>query len=1115
MLLLSVLVGLGVQSSNPAFALGPDPLLLRHPTVNKTSIVFKFADDLWEVPREGGNAIRLTSSPGVVGDPFFSPDGTMIAFSANYDGQDNVYVIRDGGSVPRRLTAHPSPEGVVGWTPDSKDIVFTSQMLSNTDQPRLFKVSVDGGFPQPLPLPSGTEASYSPDGTHLAYVPIFRWETAWKRYRGGQAYKIWIANLADSKVKEIPRKDWNDNQPVWFGDKIYYLCDSTGPVGLDSYDVNTGAEKVEVAGSGFDMKSLTGGPDVLAYEKLGSIHLYNPKTHTDKTVPIQVHGDLAEVRPQYKELQPYIDSSSISPSGNRVAFAARGFVLTVPASKGDVHPTDETQGVHRRDVAWSPDGKTIAYITDVSGHRQMGLWDVAASTEKRFDLGDGPSLYGNPVWSPDSSKIFYSDYRNLGWILDAKTGTSKKAWTSERVGVSGGVWSPDSKWLAFVEMLPSHFRAIFLYSVEDGKITQVTDGLASADSPIFDHNGKYLYFAASTEIGQAATLGDISQFNNLNPVSSLYAVMLKKGMPNPLQPESDEEPGATAPATPPTPPKAAEGAKPDSGAPTPPPGPASPGSHWKYDSAKGWTQVKDATVVSIDIDGIQNRIIALPTPAQLYTGLVPATDGAFYALVRSAFTGPERMNPLQTAQKFTWATKSMAPAFPMITGLDTTPDGTKALVSRGGTYFIVPTMMPAGLDSPLNLSGLTIKIDPRKEWAHMFHEIWAEAPLHFYSPITNGIDPKEMDRRYSPFLAKMSSRDDLNHLFDDMLGELCVGHEFPGGGDMPSGPNVNGGLLGADYDFTGGHYKITRVYTGEEWNPGLYAPLAQPGVDAKAGEYVLAIDGQPLTTATDIYLMLENKAGKQVKVKLGPNPDGTGSREVTVVPVASEFGLRSRAWEEDNRRLVAKETTGRAGYVHVPDTETGGWLAFNRYYYAQTDKDGMVVDERFNHGGLFNDFMIHEMEKKLFAYFAPRYGVDEPTPAAAVYGPKVMLINEFAGSGGDMFPWLFRHDKVGPLIGMRTWGGLIAVQPLTLVDGGDYTAPDFAFYDPVSGRWDVENWGVAPDIQVDLDPYLWRQGKDSQLERAIQEENKLLAGYKPLEHKRPAYPDRTKLDIHP
>ena len=780
---------------------------------------------------------------------------------------------------------------------------------------------------------------------------------------------------------------------------------------------------------------------------------------------------------------------AISPSGNRVAVAARGFVLTVPAKKGDVHQTNETQGVHRRDVNWSPDGKTIAYITDVAGYRQLGLWDLGSSSEKRFDIGDGPELYSSPVWSPDSSKIVYSEYRGIAWVFDVKTGKSTKAWKWRfSGGQSQPVWSPDSKWLAFSDVLISNFHVIVLYSLESGKTLQITDGLADALSPIFDRGGKYLYFEASTHVGQAATQGDLSQFNNPNPVYSLYAVLLKKDLPNPLQPESDEETVSppAPPAKAPTPAKPAEAVKPKEEPKTP----------------------------SIDLDGIENRIIALPAPAQIYNGLEPAMSGSFYALVGHPIPGPEQASPIQTAFKFDWTSKELKPAFQAVTGLQTTPDGTKVLVTRLNQYFIASTVSPGPLEAgSINLHGLTMKIEPLKEWAHIFHEIWREAPLRLYSPITNGINPKEMEKRYQPFLANLASRDDLNHLIDDMLGELCVGHEFPGGGDLPTSPQVNGGLLGADYEFAQGHYRISRVYDGEHWNPELYAPLAQPGVNAKAGEYVLEVDGKPLTTSTDIYLSLENRAGKQVKVRIGPNADGSGSREVTVVPIGSEAALRNRAWSEDNRRQVEKETHGRAAYVHVPDTIVGGWVEFNRYYYAQAGHDAVVVDERFNHGGFFNDFMIHEMQKTLFAYFAPRYYEDMPTPATGIYGPKVLMINEFAGSGGDMFPWLFRQTKIGPIVGKRTWGGLVAVSPIGLVDGGVYTAPDFAFYDHRAGKWDVENWGVAPDVDVELDPYEWRHGRDSQLERSIEEINKLLAHYKPDPHKRPAYPDRTKLDV--
>jgi len=1062
------------QSANPDFVLPSDPLLLRHPTINQTSIVFRFANQLWEVPRTGGDAVRLTAAPGVVGDPFFSPDGKTIAFPANYDGHTNVYVIPDGGGVPKRLTAHPSPEVVVCWTPDSKYVVMSSGMIANTDQPRLFKIPVEGGFPIPLPLPSGSEASFSPDGSHLAYVPNFHFETAWKRYRGGQAYKVWIADLADSRVKEIPRKAWNDNQPVWFGNKIYYLSDRKGPVGLYSYDVDSGAVSAEIPGTGFDLKSLTGGPDALAYEKLGSIHLFFPGTHSDTTVNISVRGDFPEAQPQFKDLTPNIDSSAISPSGNRVAFAARGFVLTVPASKGDVHPTDETQGAHRRDVSWSPDGKTVAYITDIAGHRQIGLYDLAADEETRFDLGDGPSIYDGPLWSPDSSKIAYLDYRQIAWILDVKTGKSIKAWSTPVAdSYTPPSWSPDSKWLAYSEPLPSHFHVIKLYSLESGKSTQITDIMADSTAPIFDRGGKYLYFIASTHLGQGATLGDISHYNSLNNVTSLYAVLLRKDLPNPLQPDSDEEPGAAA-----------------------------------KKEAKAYEKP-----FAVELDGIQDRIITLPVPPDLYTGLEPINADGFYALISPPATSPENVSPFVSTSKFSWTTKTLTPAFPLVTGVQTTPDGSKVLVTRTDKYFIVPTASPGPLEGgAVNLSGLNLKIDPRKEWSHMEHEMWREAALRLWSPITNGIDPKEMEKRYEPFLKNIESRDDLNYLTNDMLGELCVGHEFPGGGDVPAAKVVSGGLLGADYEFVDGHYKITRIYDGERWNPDLFAPLAQPGVNAKVGEYVLEVNGHPLTSSMDIYLSLENQAGKQVRIKLGPNPDGTGARVVTVVPVATDFPLRNRAWEEDNRRLVEQATNGRAGYVHVPDTNVGGWLAFNRYFYAQTGRDGIIVDDRFNHGGFFNDFMIHEMQKTLFAYFAFRYSQDQPTPAGGIYGPKVMLINEFAGSGGDMFPWLFRQAKLGPIIGKRTWGGLVAVQPFLLADGGVYMAPDGAFYDHRAGKWDVENWGVAPDIDVDVDPYEWRHGHDTQLDRAISEINKQLEHYQPEPHQHPPYPDKTKYD---
>jgi len=1042
--------------------------------------VFQFADDLWAVPRGGGQATRLTAAPGVESDPYFSPDGKWIAFSGEYDGNQDVFVMPATGGIPKRLTAHPAPDVVVGWAPDGKSVLFSSSMLSNSDLPRLFTVPVTGGFPKPLPLPSGTSACFSPNGKQLAYVPGIKWEEAWKRYRGGQTYPIWIANLSDSKVKAIPRDNTNDEQPAWFGDKIYYLSDKRGPVGLSSYDTSTGKVTEEIPGEGFDLKSLTAGPDAIVYERLGSINIYEPSNHQSHKVPIQISGDFREVRPQYKDLRPLIDGLTLSPSGTRLGISARGWVMTVPASKGDARVLDETQGAHRREPDWSTDGKTMAYITDRNGRQQMALWDFASSSEKTVDLGGSPAYYYNPNWSPDSSKLCYTDNSHNIWILDVKTGRNTQVdaslYNNPRSTLSAN-WSPDSKWLTWARDLDNHYEAVFVYSLESGKKTQITDGLADAKSPIFDRDGKLLYFFASTNVGQASSWLDLSSLNNLNIVSSVYAVVLKKDGPNPLQPESDEE-------------VVKEPAKPGT-APTPPP------------------------PFRIDLDGIESRIITLPIPAQNYVSLSAGTPGVLFASAAPKHATATDVGGGQSVGKFSFSDRQFTPFAAGVSVFFTSKDGSKAVVGRGLSLSIVPTIAPPGPgQGAVSLAGVQAKIDPVKEWRSMYHEIWRNEKLLFYSPTLNGVSADAMERRYEPFLANIYSRNDLNYLFIDMLGELCVGHMFPGGGDIPSADKaVPGGLLGADYTFDSGRYRLERVFDGERWNPGLYAPLAQPGVNAKAGEYLLAIDGKDLLNSTDVYEALEGKAGKQVRIKLGPTADGKNSREATVVPVGNEFGLRTRAWEEDNRRYVEKMTHGRAGYVHVPDTAQGGWTAFNRYYYAQVGKDGIVVDERFNHGGLINDFMIREMQKPIDAYFVPRHGKQWPTPGSAIYGPKVMLANQFSGSGGDMFPWLFKHEKVGKLIGKRTWGGLIAAFGFGLVDGGAINSPDIAFYNPHDGTWDVENWGVAPDIDIELDPYQWRLGHDAQLDRAIEEINKDLANYKAPTVQHPPYPDRSKVGI--
>ncbi|MGV3616258.1 MAG: S41 family peptidase [Fimbriimonas sp.] len=1051
---------------------------MRNPTVNASTIVFQFASDLWSVPRAGGQASRLTTAPGVETAPRFSPDGKTIAFSGFYDGNGDVFIVPAEGGVPKRLTAHPTNDRVVGWTPDGASVVFSSGMLSNTDQPRLFTVPIKGGVPKPLNFPTGSQASFSPDGTKLVYNPGTKWQPGWKRYRGGQAYPLWIANMSDAKWKEIPRDGENNEEPMWVGDKVYYLSDKRGPFGIFSYDTRTGKVAEEIKGEGFDIKSASAGPGVIVYEKLGSLNLFDLETKKSSRVPISIKGDFPEVRTQFKTLGTSISSANVSPTGQRVVVAARGWVFTAPVSKGDARQVSETQGVHRRRPAWSPDGKSIAYITDERGKQEIAINDLATGKDRFMSLGVAPAYYEDLVWSPDSSKIAYTDYGKHLWLMEVATGKNTlvdKGIYHDPTFTINPRFSPDSKWMTWSRDLDNHLNAVFVYDIEKAAKAQVTDSLANAKNPVFDRDGKHLYFYASTNTGWAASWLDMTSMSVPNVTSSVYAIVLKKDGANPLHPESDEE-TPKDPAKKPEPPKAPEPFR-------------------------------------IDLDGIQRRIVALPMPQASYASLEAGPPGSFFALTSPIVANSLDFGGPGTLHKFTMSDRKSAPYAPGVSGFEVSASGSHVMLMRGPSLSVVPAAAPAAApgQGAVDLSGLRVKIEPRTEWKAMFQEIWRNEPMRLYDPNLHGIKPAEMLRRYGPFLDNVASRDDLNYLFTDMIGEISIGHMWANGGDIPGAKGVPGGLLGADYAFENGRYRLVRVYDGESWNPGLSGPLAKPGVNAVAGEYILAIDGKDLNDAMDIYDALEGKAGRQVKIKIGSLPDGTNAREATVVPVASETALRRIAWKEDNRRTVERLSGGRLGYVHIPDTNLGGWESFVRYYYAQTGKEGMVVDERFNQGGLITDFIIHEMTRTMNGVFTSRYGKDWPTPGVGVFGPKVMLVNQFAGSGGDMFPWLFKHNKIGPVIGKRTWGGLVASFGFPLVDGGNINSPDDAFYNPHKGTWDVEGYGVDPDIEVELDPVLWRQGRDSQLERGVAECMKLLPKTPKPAPTRPPYVDKTKV----
>jgi tricorn protease len=1048
------------------------PLLLQRPTLSRTQVVFSHAGDLWIVNRQGGEARRLTVGEGLETAPIFSPDGTQIAFTGEYDGNQDVYVVPAAGGVPRRLTYHPAADYAIGWTPDGKQVLFRSTRNSYARFSRLYTIPVAGGFPTEVPLPMAEEGAYSPDGTRLAYVPFSNgrfipannFQIAWKRYQGGTTSPIWIARLEDSAIEKLPRANSNDYNPMWVGEKIYFLSDRNGPITLFLYDPATKEVTQVLENHRLDIKSASAGPDAIVYEQFGKLHLFDWNTGKSHPLDVRVTADLKEVRPHFVRVGKKIQRAGLSLTGARAVFEARGEILTVPAEKGDTRNLTNTPGVAERDPAWSPDGKWIAFFSDESGEYQLHLCPQnGRGTVKKFSLGDAPSFYYSPVWSPDSKKIAYTDKRNNVWILDVAKGSSAKVDTNTYDDRDlNPVWSPDSRWLAYTKVHHNHLHAIHVCDVEAGRrLFQFTDGMSDAGNAVFDKNGKYLYFTASTDSG-LVMMGEMSSMDRPT-TRSVYLIVLAQDQPSPFAPESDEEKGET--------------------------------------SAK--KEKSDAVKVRIDLDGIDQRILALPVPPRNYMGLQVGKAGTLFLLEGPVVIKHNGPPPALTLHKFDLEKRKEEKLLDGINDLDVSANGEKLLYKQGDKWFLIGAAQPKPGDGALKLDELEVRVDPQAEWKQMYHEVWRIERDFLYDPHAHGLDLKAAEQKYAPYLDRLASRRELNYLFSEMLGELSLGHVFVAGGDTPEVRKVKGGLLGADFRIENGRYRFARIYNGENWNPQLRAPLTQPGARVKEGEYLLAVNGKDVRPPDNVYRFFEETADKQVVLKVGPNPDGKDSREVTAVPVADEQALRNRAWIEDNRRKVDRMTNGRVAYVYMPDTATGGFTAFNRYFFAQVDRQGAIIDERFNGGGWLADHVIDHLKRSVVSYVTAREGEDLTVPQGAIFGPKVMIINEMAGSGGDYMPYTFRQAKIGPLIGKRTWGGLVGIGGYPeLMDGGMVTAPHMALWFP-TGNWEVENRGVAPDIEVEFDPQAWRAGHDPQLERAV---TVVLAELQKQPHRKPHHP---------
>ena len=1077
--------------------------LLRTPTVSANQIAFAYANKIWVTPRTGGVARRLTSFQGQTANPHFSPDGKWIAFSGEYAGNFDIYLVPAEGGEPKRLTWHPGTDMAEGWTADGKAIMFSSTRAtwSPSGAPRFWTVPVEGGVEEPMTLPRGYQGKISPDGTRIAYRMNNSWDEERRNYRGGQNRPIWIVDLKTYDLISPPWTDSKDVNPVWVDDSVYFISDRDGVANVWSYETKSKKLSQLTKFTDFDVKSMDSGAGTIVFEQAGYVHELNPKSGRENVISISATGDFPWMMPNWEDVSNRLTNLALSPTGKRVAVEARGEIFTIPADKGDVRNLTNTSGAADRDPAWSPDGKSVSYFSDKSGEYKLIIEAQDGLTPPReIDLPK-PTHYYTASWSPDSKKLLYSDTNLKVWVLDIASGQARVVgedpWMVPTRTLNP-VWSPDSKWVAYSSRLRSLYHAIFVSNVETGESKQITDGLADSVWPAWDSSGKYLWFLASTDFGLRSQWLDMTSYDR-DENFGLYFAVLKKTEASPLLPESDEDRGVGTGTRRPAPGACAGDA---------------PGGGDATGAAEGGGQPRGPrgpAAVQIDFDGLSQRIIAVPgVPERQYSDLQVGIDGYVYYLEAGrANAGPGGGG--SELIRYRLCDRRPATFVGGVTAYKVSADHRKLLYRAAGggggvgggpggqganapapQLFLVDAdrAAPQGGQGRLNYA-LRMYLQPKEEFKQIFNEGWRNQRDYLYVPNLHGTNWPRMKEMYGQLLPYVMHRADLNYLMDMMGAEIAIGHSYVRGGDMPSVPQSIGGLLGADFAIDNGRYKVTRIYDNESWNPDLRSPLATPGANVNVGDYILAINGVELIAPDNIYRLLDGTANRQVSLTINSTASMQGATTVTVIPVASEQALRTRAWVESNRRLVEKLSDGQLAYVYLPNTGQPGYSSFNRYYFSQQDKKGAIVDERFNGGGSAADYIIDVLQRDFDGYFNNVAGDRYPftSPSAGIWGPKVMIINEMAGSGGDLMPYMF---KIGVLVGKRTWGGLVhTADTPPFIDGGSMIAPRGGFFTR-DGRWAIENEGVGPDIDVENWPREVIAGRDPQLERAVQEAMRLL-----------------------
>ena len=1071
-----------------------DTKMLSQPAISESQIAFVYAGDLWIADQTGETPRRLTSDEGIESNPFFSPDGQWIAFSAQYDGNTDVFVVPAAGGIPKRLTWHPGSDYVRGFTPDGKSILFTSSRHDYSGRyTQLFTIPVEGGFPVRLKIPNAHKASFSADGTRMAYTPLGEVFHQWKNYRGGSVATIWLIRFSDLSAEKIPQPDGrcNDTDPMWIGDRIFFRSDRNGEFNIFSYDLASKTIRQLTTHEDFPVLNVSAGKERIIYEQAGHLHILDLSNNQSQKLQIGVASDLLELRPRYVKGSRYIRNAGISPSGARTVFEFRGEIITVPEKEGDPRNLTQTVNAHERSPLWSPDGKTVAYFSDESGEYELYLKaQDGEGIPKKFKL-NGTGFYTIGYWSPDSKKITFSDNgRNLYWI-NIETGKITRIGNDYFIspGAFGnmfGTWSPDSKWIAYTTNNKAYFQQVFLYSLEQNKSFPLSDGLSDVSNPVIDPGGKYIYFFSSTDAGPVKHWFDQSTAD-MRMTRNIYLATLRKDIQSPLFKESNEEEPEEENSK-----DVEENDKTD-----------------KKSKDKGDAKTGEAPF-TIDFDGINERIIDLPVQSGNYYNLQVGDEGKIYFIEAP----PTRQGPYGSDTKLNMYDLKERKMETILTGVNNyfiSNDHKKILYTLSNSWGIISsTGTHKSGEGKIDTESIEVRIDPPAEWQQIFDEAWRINRDYFYDPGMHGADWDAMKEKYAVFLPHLSCRNDLNRVIQWMCSELSVGHHRVGGGDYLQTPDrVGGGLLGADFAIENGRYRIKKIYGGLNWNPEMRSPLTEPGVNVEVGEYLLAVNGKELTGSINLYSLFENTSGKIVELTVGPNPGFTGSRKTEVVPVSGEWSLRNRDWVEGNLKKVDEATGGKVAYVYVPNTAGSGHTYFKRYFFPQSHKDAIIIDERFNGGGLLADYYIDILNRQYQSYWNMRYGADLKTPSASIQGPKVMLIDETAGSGGDMLPWMFRKFNMGPLIGKRTWGGLVGTLGFPiLMDGGYVTAPNLGIW--TEDGFVVENTGVPPDIEVEQLPAEVINGHDPQLEKAIEvilEELEKNPPHKPV---RPPYPVRVR-----